>query len=124
MSSLTEVSPPEQHVRLIASANVSDVEASHRGHAQAVDRIRSLEGQLDSAFEALHVARAGLQERAGVDAVCRFSDPMKAAWDAWIGPKTTEGMKARPLPGQSDQAREDEALAVANAGAKPRRSEA
>lgn len=95
----------------------SDVEACHRGHAHAVERIRGLELQLARAFENLHEARLELKDRAGVSALTDFSEPVGAAWKVWLAAFETGEMATAP---RSDEEmaleRETAALRIANGG--------
>lgn len=104
-----------ESVRVLA--HMTDVEAAHRGHAHAVDRVRELEAALESAFQALHNARQDLKQRAGVDARTDFTEAVTCAWDRWLA---TEQVRERSeVPGWplSDEAREAEAVRLGNAGA-------
>lgn len=111
---------PEVQVRplaAIAGELPSPVEAVHRAHAHAVDRLRGLELELEAAFLALHIARQEMKERADVDAIVSFTEPMTCAFERWHATYAAREMSTAPeAPESLDARREAEALAVANAG--------
>lgn len=103
----TELRP----VASLAGDLPGDVESAHKGHAHAVERIRGLEQQLASAFEKLHCARQELKDRAGVDALTHFDEPVGAAWKVWLAARETEGMAVAPRSDEEmRREREDAAL--------------
>lgn len=95
---------------------MTDIEASHRGHAQAVERVRQLEQQMEAAFAGLHEARQGLKDRAGVDALTHFTEPMTCAFERWLAIYEAKTKADAPVSQlESDRHREDAVLALANA---------
>lgn len=114
------MSPPAPALKSVPAAPlaaVTDIEAAHRRHAQAVDEVRTLEGRLDAAFLRLHEARQALIERAGVSAITSFTEPVTCAFERWLGTHTARERADAPMSvRESDRAREDAALQIANAG--------
>ena len=103
-------------VRVIAGDGPTSIEAAHRGHAQAVDRLRSLEGELEQAFAQIHNARQELIARAGVSAIVELSEPLTCAWERWVATQEAKEMAERePSPESLDARREADAVALGNA---------
>ncbi len=111
-------------VTAIAGDMPSGIEAAHRGHAQAVDRLRRLEGEMDQTFRQVHNARQELIERAGVNATVELSEALNCAWDRWLATEVAREMAmTAPTPESLDARHEDEALRIGNAAAERREAE-
>lgn len=120
MTDVLEMNPWQMPSERLAS--VTDVEAAHRKHAQAVDKIRDLEARLEQDFQRLHDARQDLKERARIDAVMaagEWSEPLVCAWERWTAINEARSRaEAPPSQAESDRVRENQALALANRGAE------